>query len=225
MDSQTLKYLFIEQLPVLWEGFHDGIKNISENNPYFILVGKEIITPDLYISNLDQLLEDNTYHLIWMNMDFPIPLQAKQTAFSLLYSLKKRNPEVRVLVTLQQATVYSLRNIFQKINPHAILELVDCDHKTIASALNAVIQKEIFYSKTVLLLLHRFLQTFETMDNAEYTILHELYNGTAINNLPEKVLLSHSTILIRRTNLKALFNLDGKTDAHLVQEVKRQGYI
>src|SRR5690606_10422629 len=149
----------------------------------------------------------------------------KQSPFTLLETLKKHNPEVQILVSLQQATVYALRNIFQKINPHGILELVDCDQKTINAALNALIQQEVFYSKNVLLLLHKFLQTFESLDNGDYAILHELSNGTAITALPQTVLLSHSTILTRRTNLKALFNVKGETDAHLVQEVKRLGYI
>lgn len=225
METQTLKYLFIEQLPVLREGFHHGLKNISENNPYVTLIGKEINSGEAYSIAIEHLLEGNTYHLIWMNMDFPMPLQEKQSSLSLLSTLKKHTPQVQILVTMQQATVYSLREIFQKINPQCILALTDCDQKTIYNALNAILQKEVFYSKAILLLLHNFLQTFESMDNADYSILHELDLGTAVTSLPEKVFLSHSTILTKRTQLKTLFNLTGKPDADLVREVKRQGYI
>ena len=223
MHSQIVKYLFIEHLPLLQEGFRNGIVYLSETNTSFKFQGVEIISKDDRLSSIDQLMEGTNFNFIWMNLDFP--LQEKHSAFSLLATLKKHSPEACVVVSLQLATVYSLRKTFQKINPHGILDLKDCDQKTIMAAVKAVIAKEIFYSKNILLLLQKFLQTFETMDNADYSILHELDNGTAVTALPEKVFLSHSTILTRRTNLKALFNLAGKTDAHLVQEVKRQGYI
>ena len=225
MKIQTLKYLFVEHLPLLQEGFHHGITMLSENNSHIDLSGIEINNREAYGNFLTPLMDDTAFDLIWMNIDFPFPIQEKQPQFMLIETLRKHNPEVRILVSLQQATVYALRNIFQKINPHGILELVDCDQKTINAALTALIQKEVFYSKSVLLLLHTFLQTFESMDNGDYAILHELSNGTAITALPQTVLLSHSTILTRRTNLKALFNVKGETDAHLVQEVKRLGYI
>ena len=198
---------------------------ISENNSHINFSGKEINNRQADGNFIASLLNATALDLIWMNIDFPMPIQEKQSPFTLLETLRKHNPEGRIVISLQQATVYSLRRIFQKINPHCILALTDCDQKTIYNALNALLQKEVFYSKAILLLLHKFLQTFESMDNADYSILHELDLGTAVTALPEKVLLSHSTILTRRTQLKTLFNLIGKPDADLVREVKRLGYI
>lgn len=225
METQTLKYLFVEHLPLLQEGFKNGIKYISDRKGFLNFKGTAVKSSDIYNISLAQLIEGTNFHFVWMNMDFPIPSQENHTPLSLLSTIKKNNPKTYILVTIQQATVYSLRRIFQKINPHCILALTDCDQKTISNALNALLQKEVFYSKAILLLLHKFLQTFESMDNADYSILHELDLGTAVTALPEKVFLSHSTILTKRTQLKTLFNLEGKTDAHLVQEVKRLGYI
>jgi DNA-binding NarL/FixJ family response regulator len=210
---------------VLREGFHHGVTVLSENNSHITLSGVEINNRESLGNFMVSLMDATGLDLIWMNIDFPLPLQEKQSPFPLLETLNKYNPEVRILISLKQATVYTLRNIFQKINPHGILELVDCDQKTINAALKALIQQEVFYSKSILLLLHTFLQTFESLDNADFAILHELDKGTAVTALPQKVLLSHSTILTRRTNLKILFKLEGKTDSHLVQEAKRLGYI
>lgn len=225
VETQNLKYLFIEHLPLLQEGFHLGITMLSENNSQINLSGIEINNREVNGGSLTALMDNTTFDLIWMNIDFPFPIIGNQSPFTLLEALRKDNPEAQILVNLQQATVYALRKIFQKINPHGILELVDCDHKTITAALSTLLQKEIFYSKSILLLLHKFLGTFEKMDNADYAILQELDKGTSVTALPEKVFLSHSTILMRRTNLKALFNLEGKTDSDLLREVKRLGYI
>jgi len=226
VQSQTQKYLFVEHLPLLQEGFQNAINHISENTTTIRFQGSEIKRSDDFGVSIAQLLEDSSaINFIWLNMDFPIPSQDKHNPFSIASTLMKTHPEARILITLQQATVYALRKIFQKINPHVVLELVDCDQQTIIKSLIAIIHKEIFYSKTILLLLHKFLQTFEAMDNADYAILHELDKGAPVTHLPKKVLLSHSTILTRRTQLKTLFNLSGKTDADLLREVKRQGYI
>lgn len=225
VETQNLKYLFIEHLPLLQEGFHNGITMLSENNSQINLSGIEITNREVYGGSLTALMDDTTFDLIWVNIDFPFPIIGNQSPFTLLETLRKDNPEAQILVNLQQATVYALRKIFQKINPHGILELVDCDQKTITAALSTLLQKEIFYSKSILLLLHKFLQTFEKMDNADYAILQELDKGTPVTALPGKVFLSHSTILTKRTQLKTLFNLEGKTDSHLVQEVKRLGYV
>mgnify|MGYP001161044036 FL=1 len=225
VEPQNLKYLFIEHLPLLQEGFHNGITMLSENNSQINLSGIEITNREVNGGSLTALMHDTTFDFIWMNIDFPFPTIGSQSPFTLLETLRKDNPEAQILVNLQQATVYALRKIFQKINPHGILELVDCDQKTITAALSTLLQKEIFYSKSILLLLHKFLQTFEKMDNADYAILQELDKGTPVTALPGKVFLSHSTILTKRTQLKTLFNLEGKTDSHLVQEVKRLGYV
>jgi len=225
VEIQTLKYLLIEHLPVLQEGFHHGITMIAENNSHIDLSGIEINNREAYDNFLSLLKDDTVIDIIWINIDFPMPTIQKQSPFTLLETLQNNNPEVQILVILQQATVYSLRNIFQKINPHGILELVDCDQKTITTALNTLLQKEIFYSKSILLLLHKFLQTFEKMDNADFAILQELDKGTPVRKISKKVFLSDSTILIRRTKLKALFNLSRQTDADLIREVKRHRYI
>ena len=225
MENQTLKYLLIEHLPILQDGFKHGITMLSESNPNINLIGKEIDSSEAYSNYLAPFIQDMPVDLVWMNIDFPLPIHEDNTPYTLLAILKKHNPQLRIAISLQQTTVYSLRLIFQKINPHVIVELIDCDQKTINTALDAIIHKEIYYSKTVLLLLHRFLKTFESMDSADYNIIRELDKGTAVTALPKKVLLSHSTILSRRTNLKILFNLEGKTDSDLLREVKRLGYI
>jgi len=225
LETQNLKYLFIEHLPLLQEGFHHGITMLSENNSQINLSGIEINNREAYGGSLTALMDDTTFDLIWMNIDFPFPIIGSQSPFTLLETLRKDNPEAQILVNLQQATVYALRNVFQKINPHGILELVDCDQKTITAALGTLLQKEIFYSKSILLLLHKFLQTFEKMDNADYAILQELDKGTPIRRISKKIFLSDSTILIRRTKLKALFNLSQQTDVDLIREVKRHRYI
>jgi len=225
MDTQILKYLLVEHLPLLQEGFHNGLAMLAQKNPHITLKGKEIITQEGYGNFLTSLKDMDGLNLIWMNIDFPLSKQEKRFQFTLLDTLKKYNPEVQILVVLQHATVYTLRIVFQKINPHVILELKDCDQKTIYAALKATMQNEILYSKSILHLLHTFLQTFESMDHVDFTILHELDLGTAVSALPEKVFLSPATILTRRANLKALFKLEGKTDSHLLQEVKRLGYV
>jgi DNA-binding NarL/FixJ family response regulator len=225
VKTQIIKYLLIEHLLLLQEGFHYGISMLAKKNPHITIQGKEINTQEGYGNFIVSLKDAEGVEFIWMNIDFPFSEQEKRFPSALLDTLKRYNPEVQILVVLQHATVYTLRNIFQKIKPHGILELKDCDQKTIYTALKASIQKEIFYSKSILQLLHTFLQTFESMDHADFAILHELDLGTAVSALPEKVFLSHATILTRRANLKALFKLEGKTDSQLLQEVKRLGYV
>ncbi|MBK5214556.1 MAG: response regulator transcription factor [Flavobacteriaceae bacterium] len=226
MATKTFKYLLIEHLSLLKDGFHNGLKHIAVNNTFLNFEGIELSDIDANRPSLNDLINSNSFYFIWINLDFPFPVHEKyNTSISLLSTVKKNNPETHIVVTMRNTTVYSLRKVFKKINPHCILELIDCDQETIIASLNAVIKREVYYSRNVLLLLHKFLKTFETMDNTDYAILHELDLGTAITALPEKVHLSHSTILTKRTKLKELFNLVGKTDTDLIKEVKRQNFI
>lgn len=226
MAANTLKYLLLEHLSILRDGFHLGLKNMAIQHPDLILKGIEISDINADKPTLNQLIANNSFHFIWMNLDFPIPLHEKHhTPISLLSSLKNSYPEAHIIAITGNTKVYFLRKIFQKENPHCILELVDCDQQTIVNALNVTLKKDVYYSPTIMKLLHNFLKTFDAMDQADYSILHELSLGTPVTALPEKVFLSHSTILSRRTKLKELFKVYGKSDTELIREVKMQGYV
>lgn len=223
MERQGLKYLLLDPLPILREAFYQGIDMLKASYPQYSWIGKELNSREAREALKEDPGTAPGYQLIWLHLD-PAK-QEKENPFKLLAAWQLHSPEAHIVVSLQQATIYLIRKVLQKVNPHGMLALVDCEQAAIGAALTAVLRQEVFYSKTVLLLLHTFFQTFEAMDRADYAILHEMDKGTPITQLPEKVLLSHSSILNRRIKLKALFDLEGKTDAHLLQQAKKLGYI
>ncbi|MEM0519023.1 hypothetical protein [Aequorivita flava] len=226
MTTKTLKYLFIEHILFLKDGFHNGLRHLKENNPILNLIGYEISDIETNRPTLSELITSNDFYFVWVNLEFPMHGNERySTATALLSALKKKNPKTRIVVITQNNTVYSLRKVLKKINPQGILEVTDCDQESIMRALNAVIKNEVYYSRNIMLLIRKFIGTFETMDDADYAILYELHLGTAVTSLPKKVHLSHSTILKKRSRLKELFNLSGKTDTDLIKEVKTQQFI
>ncbi|MCG2419745.1 hypothetical protein K8089_11990 [Aequorivita sp. F47161] len=226
MAVKTLKYLFIEHLLFVKDGFYDGLKQISRSNSFLKLEGIEISDVATNSPLLSELIDNNRFYFVWVNLDFPLELKEEHTTpVALLAAIKKKYPETHLVVTMRNITVFSLRKVFKKINPQIVLELIDCDRETIIDALRSVFKKEVYYSRNVLMLLYKFLETFEVMDDTDYAILHELDLGTAVSALPKKVHLAHSTILIRRTKLKEVFKLVGKTDMDLIKAVKTQRFV
>ncbi|WGF92178.1 hypothetical protein [Aequorivita marisscotiae] len=226
MGTKVWKYLILEHLPVLIDVYSNGLNEISRNQVDSTIKTTWISEIDIESTNLQELIEKYRYDFICVNFNFPFSNQKKhQLAIDFLAFVTNHYPAIRIMVSVQNTTVYKMKMLYQKINPTCIIDVRDCTQKTVNSAFNDLSRGEIFYSKTVLQLFHKYLEANGVMDSLDYEILYELSIGTPINVLPKKVLLSASVIYRKKIRIKEFFGVAELTDSELVQEARRRGFV
>lgn len=224
METQTVKYLLIEHLPLLTNGYESAMREIAHHQPNILFKGEMIDSLEgIYIQDL---VKKDNYQYILINLDFSQwKNQTYKTPLAFLIYIRKEHPEIRIMMSLQRATVYAFREIYTKITPDCIVEITDCTPKTIYEAITHLLESQVFYSKTILDIFQIFIKANHSLDAMDYGILYELSVGTPINKLPYKIHLAPTTIFKRKINLKIFFNVEGQTDRELIKKAKQQRFI
>ncbi|MAP80984.1 MAG: hypothetical protein CL526_07830 [Aequorivita sp.] len=226
MGTKVWKYLILEHLPVLIDVYSKSLEEIAQNNVDSLIKVTWLSEIDNKNKDLLELIEKHRFNFICVNLNFRFNNQTEQGfMINCLSNVSKKYPTIRIMVSIQNTTIYTLKKLNQKLKPTCIIDIKDCTQQTVNSAFRDLRKGEIFYSKSVLQLFRKFLNANEVMDSLDYEILYELSINTPINVLPKKVFLSASVIYKRRMRLKEFFGVSDLTDSELIREAREKGFV
>ncbi len=226
MKPREIKYLLIEQLPSFLSAFRNGIGEAKAPISHFNFNGHIIHTMEQSENAIAALLKNQNLHLVCINQNFPLsPTTGFDCSIAFLKYIKANYPNIKIIITIQNATVFNVRKLGVRIDPDSIIEVTDASQETIIKAFVETIEVGIYFSKTILQLQRIYRTNLHIVDDIDYHILHELSLGTKNIDLPKKIFLSSTTINRRKHKLKDFLGITDQSDSALIRKAKELRYV
>lgn len=139
--------------------------------------------------------------------------------------IKKKFPDIKIVVITSLNNNYRLYNILKSLNPIGFLLKVDIDSFKLNKSIELVIKGTTAYSKSVIELMRKRITNSFYIDELDIKILLEISNGTRPIDMTKHIPLSKAGIEKRKRILRQKFDIDNYTDRKLILEAKRRGFI
>ncbi|QQX76024.1 MULTISPECIES: hypothetical protein [Aequorivita] len=225
MKKRIKKYLLLEQLPSLRQLILDVFEEMGEKMG--VKFEPFIISPSIASAgNLHKVLGENNFEFVIFNLDFPF---ATYTDFKcpkdFLIYLDLKYPIPKKLVIIPHTTVFQILQLSNLVSIDGFMDALDCNAETLRLAVQQLTDYSIFYSRTVIQLITKYIYNEDILGQQDYLILNELSKGTPLNKIPKKLFISRTTIQRRRTKMKEFFKVEGLPDSELVKRAQQERFV
>ena len=223
MSKKKLNILIVDDHPFIIEAYKNTIAGYSPGEFVF-----EISQANDCKSAYDIMSDPEMPDFDVAFFDISMPAYHEKNIFSgedLARMMKKLLPDCKVILLTMHTESLKINNILKIINPNGLIIKNDLTFDELLVAFDKILKGEIYYSQTVLKLVHQQSGDDVLIDEFDRQILHHLSRGVRTKNLPLHTALSLSAIEKRKLNLKDLFKIKGGDDEALIAEGKKRGYI
>lgn len=224
--NSPIRVLIIEDQPLIVDAYVEAINYIASANKVFKFEIDIAYNCDSAVLKIDDASKGETYNLIFLDIKLP---PSKDRLFlsgiDLGVLIREKLKDAKIMVSTGLNDSYMVSCILRKLNPETFLIKSDLTKGILIEAIKTIVLDPPFYSKSVIKILRKQSANDYVIDNIDMKILHELSNGTKMNELPEVLPLSIAALERRKRILKNLFNAKGKGDRHLIQLATEKGFI
>ena len=226
MSDITYQVLLVDDHPLITNAYKQALNQVTKSNSTFKFNIDMANDCDTAISKINKANKNIPYDLAFLDIRIP-PSSDKKilSGEDLGVLMRKRIKNIKIIVSTTFNDSYIISCILKNVNPDAFLIKNDLTIDVLISAVKTVILDPPYYSKTVMKILRKQSANDFVIDNIDRKILHELSNGTKMNELPSILPLSIAALERRKRILKDIFNVEGKGDRDLLQLAQEKGFI
>lgn len=219
----TINVLIIDDHPIIADAYKSALMKISRDDDQY---GFSIFEANTIDKALLELSKQITFNLIFLDIKLP---KSKDNKFlsgeDLGLEIRRVSPKSKIIVATTYNDNYRLNNILKSVNPDGFIIKNDITPNELVSAIEIVLDKPPYYSKTVLQLLRKQFANNFNLDKIDRQILFELSKGTKMVDLPNKIPMSIGGIERRKRQLKEVFGIIKEEDKVLVEMAKEKGFV
>ena len=223
--EQIIKVLIVEDHPFIVDVYKRALKQISENNKAYTFEIDSTNNCDSAIEKIKNTTQIGGFDLIFLDIRLSESNDSKIKCGEDLGAKIRNDYDAKIIVSTTYNDAYRVSSIFKSVNPDGFLVKNDLTHQVLIEAINAVILDPPFYSKTIMKILRKQSANDFLIDHIDRDILHELSNGTKMNELPTILPLSIAALERRKRILKDVFDVGGKGDRDLLILAREKGFI
>jgi len=177
--------------------------------------------------NCDQAIEQIQHknnQLVLLDLQLPVSKNERYlSGDDLGILIKQTSLKTKIVVLTSISNPLRIINIINAINPEGFILKSDIDSKQLKSAIESVLQGNIFYSKTIKKYADIKDLKGAAIDDLDRQILYHLSMGEKTKDLSKHIPLSTRAIEVRKTKLKTL--LVTKGNSNLIKEAKKLGIV
>ncbi|MHA3789877.1 response regulator [Flavobacterium hauense] len=218
----SLRVLAIDDHMVVLEGYRSIFKMLEGENFKMLDFNKARDCKSGY--EVIEQHKDNPFDIAII--DYSIPEYPEMRFFSghdIAVHLRKLMPNCKIVMMTMHKEVEIMSNILLNVNPEGFINKSDCNTEEIADCFKAVLEDNIYYSRTISSYLKRQEKGI-LLDDIDTKIIILLSKGIRTKNLGKYIPLSDSAIEKRKYKVKKLLDVTGDDEA-LIEEARKQGYI
>jgi len=218
--------LIIDDHPLIIDAYRRTLDQMTMINNSFKFKVDTANNSDTAIKKIDEAIKNRMLDIVFLDIRLP-PSKNKviMGGEDLGRLIKKKSKKTKIIVSTALNDGYLINCLLKSINPDAFLIKNDLTNQTLLEGIKTVIIDPPYYSKTVMKILRKQSSNDFVIDNIDRKILHELSNGTKMNELPKILPLSIAALERRKRILKDVFNVEGKGDRDLLQIAHQKGFI
>ena len=218
----SLRVLAIDDHMVVLEGYRSIFKMLEGENFKMLDFTKARDCKSGY--DVIEQHKDNPFDIAII--DYSIPEYPEMRFFSghdIAVHLRTVMPNCKIVMMTMHKEVEIMSNILLNVNPEGFINKSDCNTEEIADCFKAVLEDNIYYSRTISSYLKRQEKGI-LLDDIDTKIIILLSKGIRTKNLGKYIPLSDSAIEKRKYKVKKLLDVTGDDEA-LIDEARKQGYI
>lgn len=200
----------------------DAYKSILETMPQNFNI-YEAYNIDRAISLINSNFHLQPFDIAFVDINLPKSTNtAIETGEELAIELKKKFPAIKIIIPTQHNQAERIRYIINSINPEALLLKDEFRSSHISSAVQAVLNNELYFSPKVYSLLK---MNDLKLDVYDLKIVSCLARGVKVKDMPSYIPLSHRAIEDRKSNLMIKLGVPPRENEKLLAVAKEKGLI
>lgn len=200
----------------------DAYKSILETMPQKFNI-YEAYNIDRAISLINSNFHLQPFDIAFVDINLPKSTNtAIETGEELAIELKKKFPAIKIIIPTQHNQAERIRYIINSINPEALLLKDEFRSSHISSAVQAVLNNELYFSPKVYSLLK---MNDLKLDVYDLKILRCLARGVLLKDISSQIPLSHRAIEERKSLLLIKLDVRSKKKEELIAVAKEKGLI
>ncbi len=224
--SKTIKTLIIDDHISIIEALERSLSHISTNKKISFEVDSATNCDNAILKMKHALKAKCPYHLFLLDISLPPSKDGEiLCGEDLGKMIRKLFHGAKIIVFTHHNNNFKINNIFNSINPEGFLIKSEAGFKHFIEAIENVVNKSPYYSKTVLELLRKNIITDLVLDEKDRRLLYELSKGTKMKDLPKIINLSMGGVEQRKRHLIEIFNTPKKNDKALIDSANKKGFI
>ncbi|MEW4923112.1 response regulator [Algibacter sp. 2305UL17-15] len=223
--EQTIKVLIVEDHPIIIDVYKRALQQIGKDNKAYTFEIHSTNSCDAAMLKIKNATQTKGFDLIFLDIRLSEPNTSTIKCGEDLGAKIRSDYKSKIIVSTFYNDAYKVSSIFKSVNPDGFLVKNDLTHPILVEAINTVILDPPFYSKTITKILRKQSANDRVIDHIDRDLLHELSNGTKMNELPKILPLSMASLERRKRILKDLFDVTGKGDRDLLRIAREKGFI
>lgn len=225
MESQVIKILFVEDHPLILEGYVRALKLLKKQRPELDFKISEAASSDAAIHLLHRQVPIG-FDLVMLDLVIP-PSRCGRwlSGEDIGREVRQRHPESKLLINTSFDSVYRINSLFKTLNPEGFLIKVESNASNIMDAISSLIDGNTFYGPSVIQVLRKNLAHDFVVDQWDRQILYRLSLGASTASLSNILPMSKATIERRKRHLKEIFDVVGQDDQKLLARARELGFI
>lgn len=225
MNSTPIKILFVEDHPLISEGYARALKVLKKQRPEWDFKIAEAASSDAAIYLLDHVLPPG-YDLVMLDLIIPPSSCGRWlSGEDIGREVRQRHPHSKLLINTSFDSVFRMNSLFKSVNPEGFLIKAESNAKIIMEAIRTLLEGQTYYSASVRQLLRKNLSNTFIIDQWDRQILHHLSLGATTVSLSNLLPMSKATVERRKRHLKELFDVEGQDDQRLLERARKHGFI
>lgn len=226
MEKKTINVLMIDDHKMTLVGYSSAFEIIKQENAGYDFSIKHATSFEEALALLDGAFNHLPLHIVFLDIQLPKSSDTKyQTGEDLGIEIRKRFPEVKIIVITTFDNNLLIQNLLESINPEGLIIKSDIHPDNFTQAVFDVMEDPPFYSKTVTKYLRKQHAPSYHLDRWDRLMLYYISVGKFTKDLPNFIPLSLPGIEKRKKRLKEVFNVEDGNDFDLVARAREEGFI
>ncbi len=220
------KVLIIDDHPLIVESYRNALQYLTSTNKRLTFKIDGANNCDLAYRKIKEASQKKGIDLVFLDIGLPQSADGKiLSGEDLGIIIRKLLPDAKIIVITTFDNNFRIQNIFKNINPEGLLIKSDLPPKELVTAIQMVLNKKPYYTKTVIQLLRKQISNTLLLDKIDRKILYELSIGTKMKDLPKMLPLTLAGIERRKRRLVKIFKIDPHNIRGLILRAKEKGFI
>lgn len=218
MIPKPINLLIVEDHALIVEGYANILKGMSD----FVFRISNAPNCDQAVVQLD----GTSWDLVLLDLRIPASSDLRFTSGEdLAKHIRTKRPSTKIIVVTAIVDYVVVANIVNEFKPEGFLIKSDIGTNSVSVAINAVLEGQVFYSKTVQNYIDK--KAFHTMeiDDVDRQILYWMSMGLKIKDISGRVALSERAVEVRKRKLTDLLVNDSDEASNLIIAAKNKGII
>jgi len=223
---QKYNVLIIDDHPIIVESYRNALQYVTSVNKQLIFKINSANNCDLAYQKIIEGSIKKPIDLIFLDISLPPSSDGKiLSGEDLGLKIRVLLPDAKIIVATTYNNNYRIQNIFENINPEGFLVKTDITSQELVNAIQTVLNKAPYYSKTITQMLRKQVSNTILLDKTDRKILYELSIGTKMKDLPDMLPLTLAGIEKRKRRLLDIFEVETHDDKTLLLKAKEKGFI